>query len=70
MRDVSDLKYMGMAGGGVNFDSHKRNTPLLIQPQHRLKTKVGLRGTSIDMCLDARAFDLTAPAAFGCPGQI
>ena len=70
MRDVSDLKYMGMAGGGVNFDSHKRNTPLLIQPQHRLKTKVGLRGTSIDTCLDARAFDLTAPAAFGCPGQI
>ena len=44
--------------------------PHLIQWQLGLKIKVGLRGTSIDTCLDGRAFDLTAPAASGCRGWI
>ena len=29
-----------------------------------------MAGTSIDICLDAKAFDLTGPAAFGFLGYI
>lgn len=33
-----------------------------------LSIEVGMAGTSIDICLDAKAFDLTGPSAFGSLG--
>ena len=57
--------------GSGGWNVHQVLDTLPIQLGHLTLTappKVGMHGTSIDTCLEEKAFDLTGPAAFGCPG--